>query len=91
MHTISSQLKMEEAQRLRELNCLFQDEKLGKEPVLSESVSEWGSRTSTHVAVSRLVEAFIQHLSAALVSMSDLQPGRGLIQAPGGVCPHKFI
>lgn len=42
MHTISSQLKMEQAQRLRELNCLFKDEKLGKESVLSESVSEWG-------------------------------------------------
>ena len=30
MDTISSQLKMEQAQRLQELNCLFQHEKLGR-------------------------------------------------------------
>lgn len=66
-HTISSQLKMKPAQRLREPNCLFKDEKLGKKSVLSESVS-------SDVAVSRLVRAFMQHHGAAIVSTYDLQP-----------------
>lgn len=79
MHTISSQLKMEQAQRLGELNCLFKDEKLGKESVLSECVSEWGKHPSSNVAVSRLVRAFMQPLSAAIVCMYDPQPGHGLI------------
>lgn len=66
-HTISSQLKMKLAQRLGEPNCLFRDEKLGKKSVLSESVS-------SDVAVPWLVRAFMQHLSAAVVSMYDFQP-----------------
>lgn len=65
MHTISSQLRMKQAQRLTEPNCLFKDEKLGKESVLSESVS-------SDVAVSRLVRAFMQHLSTIVVFMYDL-------------------
>lgn len=39
-HTISSQLKKEQAQRLRKANCLLKDEKLGKESVLCKSASE---------------------------------------------------
>lgn len=56
---------MKQAQRLTEPNCLFKDEKLGKESVLSESVS-------SDVAVSRLVRAFMQHLSTIVVFMYDL-------------------
>lgn len=89
-HTISSRLKMEQAQRLREPNCLFKDEKLRKESVLSDSVSEWGKHTSSSIAVSRLVRAFIQHLSIAVISVYHFQPGHGLIiRAPSGVCPHE--
>lgn len=66
-HTISSQLKMKQAQRLQEPNCLFRDEKLGKKSVLSESVS-------SDVAVPWLVRAFMQCFSAAVVSMYDFQP-----------------
>lgn len=65
-HTISSQLKMKQAQRLREPNCLFKDEKLGKKLALSESVS-------FDAAVCRLVRAFVQHLRVAAVSMYDFQ------------------
>lgn len=67
MHTISSQLKTKQAQRLGELTCLLKDEKLGKKSVLSESVS-------SDVAVSWLVGAFMQHRGAAAVSVCDLQP-----------------
>lgn len=50
---------MEQAQRLWELNCLFKDEKLGEESVLTKSVSEWGKHTSFNVVAFRLVRAFM--------------------------------
>ena len=81
-HTISSQLKMKEAQRLRELTCLFKDEKLGKKSVLSESVS-------SDVAVSRLVGAFMQHRGAAAVSMCDLRRPWFDHQSTQWTCPHR--
>lgn len=51
-HAISSQLKMKRAQRLREPDCLFKDEKLGKKSALSESVSSHGfqARPSLYAA-----------------------------------------
>ena len=60
--------------------AFFKMKSLEKESVLSESVSEWGLHTSANIVVSRLVRAFMQHLSPAIVSMYGLQPGCGLIR-----------
>lgn len=60
--------------------AFFKMKSLEKESVLSESVSEWGLHTSANIVVSRLVRAFMQHLSPAVVSMYGLQPGCGLIR-----------
>lgn len=63
-HAISSRLKTKQAQRLREPDCLFKDEKLGKKSALSESVSSHGfqARRNLYAASQR-----------SLVPMFDLQ------------------